>query len=147
MGTGIARNPTKKPPSAAPVVLQRGRVEVVARGLLKQRPEIDRPSDRPVSAEQPHRVAGHLHQPRGRCRDLGVGGLDGLVLAVGLHILVEAQTAEYRGRLDRLRSRRRRDTSCPFRGELRKKFPSPACGGGQGGGMKPSLTGTWAVRT
>src|SRR5436305_8457971 len=144
MGSGIARNPTKEPPSAAPVVLQRGTVEDVAGRLLEERSEIDRPSDRSVSAEQPHRVAGHLHQPRGRCRDLGVGGLDGLVLTVSLHILVEAQAAEYGGRLDRLRSRRRRETSGPFRGELWKKFPSPACAGWR---MKPARIGGGAVRT
>src|SRR5207253_5656266 len=85
--------------------------------------DVDRPLERPVRAEQRHRVAGDLDQRRGRGGDLRVGGLDILIHAVELLVLREAQPLEGGCHLNR------------------KRFPSPACGGGQGGGFEPACGG------
>ena len=63
MGAGITGNPTEEPPPADVVVLQRGRIEKVAGGLLEEPLEVDGPLERAIRTEYAHRVPRDLDQP------------------------------------------------------------------------------------
>ena len=66
MGAGITGNPAKKPPPADVVVLQRGRIEQVAGGLLEEGLEIDGPLERAARTEDAHRVPRDLDRRCGQ---------------------------------------------------------------------------------